>query len=756
MVVVSRFPAGFVHRCGRNFYISGLWLLSALASAAATLSNCDETSLRQAITTGGTITFACDGTITLSAPLIVERDTVLDGSGRQVTLSGGNAVRVLEVNPGVRFSIRALTIANGRVVGTNGLPGAPGQDAFGAGVLNRGSLTLVDCFFRSNVVRGGTGGPDNLEMQIRNGPGGFARGAAIDNDGAEVWATNCVFTANSCTGGNGGFNLAFSQGGDGGDAFGGAFFTKMGAYAFSECRFLSNLVNGGNSGGSQSLIGLYGNAGSAYGGAIGSIQSTGVVVDGVFIANQITGASLSWNGVESGEARGGAVFNDAGRVSIFRTLVASNRAVSGAAARNGAGGPARGGGVANSGELTMTDSLILGNAALAGLATRTSIFAFGGGLDNGGTAIVARCTFQANEAVGGPTQSTQVPAPGGDAHGGAAYSSGTLFCTNCTFVGNVARGGDFFSVGGSYPGAGNGGALAATGGSMVLSHVTIGSNVAVSGARSGVNNAVPGRGGGIYVTNNTPILQNSILAYSESGSNAFGVLVDAGNNISSDASCQFTQPGSRNNVDPRLSPLADFGGPTPTMALLTGSPAIDAALPSLCVPTDQRGRPRPWGSGCDVGAFESSPPFTVRGTIHGFKPPQGIVVQCDSVSGSSDVNGNYIVFGVDLGSHNLVPTSPDSVVMPNSKALSVSCDLMEVDFKAYRFNGLAIDAVSDQDQTVVLAGQSGDIFEVQTSQGLAGPWTILSTNTVGPNGIVTFQAPSSGTTGYLRAQRLSP
>jgi hypothetical protein len=191
------------------------------------------------------------------------------------------------------------------------------------------------------------------------------------------------------------------------------------------------------------------------------------------------------------------------------------------------------------------------------------------------------------------------------------------------------------------------------------------------------------------------------------------------------------------------------------MALLLGSPAINATLTSLCVPTDQRGRARPSGAACDVGAFESSPPFTVRGTIHG-KPRNDIIVQCSNLSGTSDSMGNYVVFGVSPGNHSIVPTSPEAAVIPNSRALEVSSDLLSIDFKAYPLNGLTVDAVSNQDQTVVLAGQSGDRYEVQQSQAIVGPWTNLSTNTVGPNGIVTFRAPLTGAASYLRARRLSP
>jgi len=57
-------------------------------------------------------------------------------------------------------------------------------------------------------------------------------------------------------------------------------------------------------------------------------------------------------------------------------------------------------------------------------------------------------------------------------------------------------------------------------------------------------------------------------------------------------------------VDPMLAPLADHGGPTKTLALVPGSPAIDAAGPS-CPAIDQRGVARPAGAACDAGAYEA-------------------------------------------------------------------------------------------------------------------------------------------------------
>lgn len=56
--------------------------------------------------------------------------------------------------------------------------------------------------------------------------------------------------------------------------------------------------------------------------------------------------------------------------------------------------------------------------------------------------------------------------------------------------------------------------------------------------------------------------------------------------------------------DPKLGELADNIGPTKTMALLAGSPAIDAGTSEDAPATDQRGVKRPQGSGIDIGAYE--------------------------------------------------------------------------------------------------------------------------------------------------------
>ena len=96
---------------------------------------------------------------------------------------------------------------------------------------------------------------------------------------------------------------------------------------------------------------------------------------------------------------------------------------------------------------------------------------------------------------------------------------------------------------------------------------------------------------------------NTIFGWN-SPSNCTGRITDAGHNLSSDASCLFGAPSSRNSVDPGLGALSDNGGPTLTIPLLPGSPAIDAGDPVAAPLTDQRGFPRPAGAGPDIGAFE--------------------------------------------------------------------------------------------------------------------------------------------------------
>jgi hypothetical protein len=92
---------------------------------------------------GGSITFACDGAITLTSTITVTNDTVLDGTGHDIFISGGNRVRIFEVNTGLTFTIKSLIVGNGRVRG--GCVGSIGFipfDGLGGAISNAGTLQV--------------------------------------------------------------------------------------------------------------------------------------------------------------------------------------------------------------------------------------------------------------------------------------------------------------------------------------------------------------------------------------------------------------------------------------------------------------------------------------------------------------------------------------------------------------------------------------------------------------------------------------
>lgn len=117
-----------------------------------------------------------------------------------------------------------------------------------------------------------------------------------------------------------------------------------------------------------------------------------------------------------------------------------------------------------------------------------------------------------------------------------------------------------------------------------------------------------GSGDDIYDDIGTVSSFGSIVANNAYG-NCFGGRADQGYNMSDDNSCGLTASTSQQNVNPKLaSALASNGGSTQTLALLTGSPAIDHIPTAQCLQTDQRGITRPDDSEttCDIGAYETN------------------------------------------------------------------------------------------------------------------------------------------------------
>ena len=137
----------------------------------------------------------------------------------------------------------------------------------------------------------------------------------------------------------------------------------------------------------------------------------------------------------------------------------------------------------------------------------------------------------------------------------------------------------------------------------IVEHSTIADNTVADGASLLTGTQV----GVIATTSLSVVLQSSIVDGGGTGAarpNCGPAVQSQGNNVSSDLSCGLGRAGDRAGVDPRLGPLTDNGGPTDTMALMAGSPAIDAG--AACTATDQRGLTRAQGTTCDAGAFESA------------------------------------------------------------------------------------------------------------------------------------------------------
>src|SRR5256884_7064873 len=212
--------------------------------AQAEVIDCSDTSLRAAAGNGGSYFFDCGTnatTIALTNTIVVTADVTLDGAGQSIVISGGNAVRLFTINPGVNFTLKNLVLASGKAAGDDGTNGVAGGNAAGAGIYNDGgSVTLINCTLSGHAVTGGNGGNGVVQLNGsggNGGSGGSASGGAIFNNAGALWLTNCTFvtnTASSGAGGNGADALAGGngnsggRGGDGGNASGGAIANAAG------------------------------------------------------------------------------------------------------------------------------------------------------------------------------------------------------------------------------------------------------------------------------------------------------------------------------------------------------------------------------------------------------------------------------------------------------------------------------------------------------------------------------------------------
>jgi len=152
-------------------------------------------------------------------------------------------------------------------------------------------------------------------------------------------------------------------------------------------------------------------------------------------------------------------------------------------------------------------------------------------------------------------------------------------------------------------------------------------------------------GGGISKTAGTLVLNNSIVADNDPASlgvpNCDSPATSQDHSLDSDSSCGVTFAGD----EPNLVATTSNGGPTPTLALPAGSPAIGAGDAAKCPLTDQRFFVH-GGSGCDLGAFQTGasqdvtgPACAVTALILG-PPKQQQVTVSDRVAGLGPEGGS--------------------------------------------------------------------------------------------------------------------
>lgn len=330
------------------------------------------------------------------------------------------------------------------------------------------------------------------------------------------------------------------------------------------------------------------------------VQSGMSTIDGEGLRRGISvtgGVSASGHRLiaQNGFGLGGGVLNDRGTLTLTESIISGNAS------------PEDGGGIFNNGVLVLNNSTVQDNTA--------GPFGSGGGIDAHGTAVLNNSMVRGNSAPGGG--------------GGGIDVEGFVTLNNSAVVGNISSGG----------GAG----IAVNGFTLTLNNSTVSGNTVTSESNRGggisvffstatitnstiTGNSVADLGGGIFNGGGTVTIHNSIIAGNAAASGgpdcwAPGLfpLTSLGHNLLGTISdCFFTPgPGDLTSPDPLLGPLQNNGGLTFTHALLAGSPAIDAGDPALpgsggtsCKAIDQRGAPRPVDGNadgdarCDIGSYE--------------------------------------------------------------------------------------------------------------------------------------------------------
>ena len=587
---------------------------------------------------------------------------------------------------GVSALISGFTLRDGQSSnGVNGVvfsegnvsPGTPGEP--GGAISTAGTLTASDCVFQNHAAgRGGNGAPgqDMHDLGSRGGNGGA--GGAIYNTGA-LTLSNCVLYQNaSGAGGTSGVEITYSQmSGEGGP--GGAIYSTG-----SLCLCNTIITDNHTGPGADSLL----SAPGASGGSGGGVWCSGSLTanDSMFLRNSTgnggRGGTDDTGGGSGGMGGAGGGIWCGGFLALTNCIVSTNYC-----GRGGGGGmgvvfmglaPGGEGGSSGSGcGICSTNGAVLvrctitsnqgnsggpGGSGSTGNGGRGGSGSSGAGIYASGNLTLTDCTMSRNSCGNGGdggegTGYVPVPIYGGSGgaggFGGGIFASRGLSLTNCTVSDNTCGDGGRGASGSSDPGAGGTGGkgggiywLPGTNVAALVSCSIVGNHAGVPGAPApGGQMGEHGTGGGVSRVWGGPLqCLNTIIALNSGAApDVWGDFISLGHNLIGVTNGGSGFPGAGDRVgssasplDPKSGPLADNGGTTLTLALLPGSPAIDAGTVTGVPPTDQRGVARPQGAGVDIGAFEYQ--FTVPEiTRAAFQGPDFRLRCCGLPSSAYDV-----------------------------------------------------------------------------------------------------------------------
>jgi hypothetical protein len=542
---------------------------------------------------------------------------------------------------------------------------------------------------------------------------------------------------------------------------GGAIYNERGQVTISGSTITSNSAQQGGAIYSGSIAGPgAGGTATITGSTVSDNSSTsqggGIYNNGTMT---ITGSTVMGNSsTYPNYDVGGGIYNAAG-LMLSDSIIANNSAL---------GDVAEGGGIYDSGSLSATDTTISGNSAT-----------YGAGLIVAGTAAVTNCTFAENSARW---------------NGGGIYNAGTMTMTGSSIVDNATpfSGGGIFNAGSQSMinctvagnSAGTGGGIH-NGALLTVADSTIAYNIA--GSYDPADNFFGG-GGLENVHGQVATLVNTIVALNTGRSGADDI---AGGALSSACASDLVGTdetgslidGTNGNLvgvtNPGLGALESNGGPTQTISLLAGSPAIDAGSNALIAIDPATGQPfanDQRGTGfsrivdgvVDIGAFEfQASIFVLNPTAGGsltvsgnasLKIPGALVVDSSataalSAAGNARVSGSAIdvMGGVQrTGNATISPAPTVGVSVPDPIAgLSGPCTTGLTSYGSVSFTtgshtlnpGIYSQIRVSGNASLTLSSGSGGFPAIYLIEG--GGLTVTGNASITGNGVMIYNAGSN-------------